>query len=372
MVEGSHRSAFPPPPMPLSPTVTFAPRVLRDFTRRLLVAHGVPRAHAALVAETLVAANLRGVDSHGIQLLLTYLQQLRAGGIAFRASGRVARTSGVCLTYDGQNALGQVVAARCTRHALRLARRSGLGLVVARHSNHFGAGAYWGQQIARAGCIGIVMSNACPAVAPWQGREARLGTNPVCVAVPGSESGRWLLDMATTTVALGKLSHAAFLGEKSIPQAWGFLDPAGRPTTRTADAQRGFPTPVGAYKGTGLAMMAEILCAVLSGGAMATDLPVFRTGGDPLGISHFFLVIDPRRFLPVARLRQRVRRLERLVKSTRPAPGFDEILVAGEPEWRQARARRSGIPVPKLLWARLSVLATERAVKIPAPRLSSR
>jgi LDH2 family malate/lactate/ureidoglycolate dehydrogenase len=352
----------------IPPTVTFAADALVDFSDRLLVALGVPRDRAHTVSVSLVAANLRGVDSHGVQMLVTYIQQLRAGGINFGAVGRVASRSGACLVYDGENGLGQVVADRCARHAIRMARRSGLALVVARHSNHFGTGAYWGQQLARAGCIGIVMSNACPAVAPWQGRKARLGTNPICMAVPGSESGRWLLDMATTTVALGKLSHAAYLGQAAIPRSWGFLDPQGRPTTRVSAAQRGSPTPTGGYKGTGLGMMAEILCAVLSGGAMATDLPVFRTGGVPLGISHMFLAIDPRRFLPASSFTRRTRRLEKMIKSTPPTTGHREVLIAGEPEWRTGLVRRRrGVPVPTRLWTRLTAIAAELGVTPPRP-----
>jgi LDH2 family malate/lactate/ureidoglycolate dehydrogenase len=211
------------------------------------------------------------------------------------------------------------------------------------------------------------MSNACPAVAPWQGRSAVLGTNPLCVAVPGAgASSRWLLDMATTTVALGKLTHAGHLDQATIPRAWGFLDSAGQPTTETAAAQRGAPTPIGGYKGTALAMMVEILCSGLSGGAMTTELPVYRTGGDPLGISHTFIAIDPVRFLPAGEFELRMDRLASLVKAATPADGYDEVLLAGEPEWRcEATREREGIPVPMKLWSRLTEIATELGVTPP-------
>jgi len=224
-------------------TELFQAEPLRVFCCDLLTALGVAGAHARIVADSLVAANLRGVDSHGIQMIVTYIQQLRAGGINVPASGRIMREDGVCLRYDGENGLGQVVADRCTDHSIRIARALGVSVVVASHSNHFGAGAWWGEKLGRAGFIGIVMSNACPAVAPWQGRTAILGTNPLCVAVPGNgPSSRWLLDMATTTVALGKLTHAAHLNQATIPQSWGFLDSAGQPTSETAAAQSGSPT----------------------------------------------------------------------------------------------------------------------------------
>ncbi|HNC24417.1 MAG TPA: Ldh family oxidoreductase [Opitutaceae bacterium] len=350
-------------------TLTFSAEALRRFCRELLVGLGVPEDHARVVGDTLVAANVRGVDSHGIQMLATYIQQLRAGGINAAAAGRVVREDGVCLTYDGENGLGQVVADRCTDHAIRLTRNLGVAVVVARHSNHFGAGAWWGEKLARAGFIGIAMSNACPAVAPWQGKTPVLGTNPFCVAVPGAGGrGRWLLDMATTTVALGKLGHAAHLGETRIPAAWGFLDAEGRPTTDLAAARRGAPTPAGAYKGTGLAVMIELLCAGLSGGAMATELPVYRTGGDPLGLSHTFIAIDPTRFLAAGEFERGVDRLNGMVKAAEPAAGYDEVLVAGEPEWRcESRRSTAGVPVPNLLWQSLTAIAAEAGVRSPAP-----
>ena len=353
-------------------TELFHAEPLRLFCGDLLVALGVTQAHARIVADSLVAANLRGVDSHGIQMIVTYIQQLRAGGINVPAEGRIVREDGVCLRYDGENGLGQVVADRCTDHSIRMAQALGVSVVVASHSNHFGAGAWWGEKLGRAGFIGIVMSNACPAVAPWQGRTPILGTNPLCVAVPGSgPSSRWLLDMATTTVALGKLTHAAHLNQGTIPQSWGFLDSAGQPTTETAAAQRGSPTPIGGYKGTALAMMVEILCSGLSGGAMTTELPVYRTGGDPLGISHTFIAIDPSRFLPAGEFEQRMNRLAGLVKAAAPAPGYDEVLLAGEPEWRsEALRERNGIPVPVKLWSRLLEIAGELKVSSPRPTMS--
>lgn len=350
--------------------INFEAKPLRVFIRQLLLAVGAPEPHARVISDSLIAANLRGVDSHGIQMIVTYLQQARAGGINIPAAGRVAKEDGVCLRYDGENGFGQVVADRCTDHSIRIAQALGVSVVVASHSNHFGAGSWWGEKLARAGFIGIVMSNACPAVAPWQGKTPILGTNPLCVAVPWhGERGRWLLDMATTTVALGKLTHAAHLDKAAIPREWGFLDASGQPTTNTADAQRGSPTPTGGYKGTALAMMVEILCAGLSGGAMTTELPVYRTGGDPLGISHTFIAIDPARFLPAGEFETRMDRLAGLVKAAAPAPAYDEVLLAGEPEWNTEKIReRTGIPVPTKLWAKLGEISVELKVTPPSPQ----
>ena len=170
-----------------------------------------------------------------------------------------------------------------------------------RESNHFGAAAYWAQRIASHGMIGIVLCNATPLVAPWQGKEPRLGTNPICMALPGGNV--WLLDMATTTVAMNRIWKAAANGEPTIPAGWA-MDKDGHPTTDTQAAVGGSPMPLGGYKGTGLAVMVEILCAVLSGGAMATELGGLRVKGKPMragaGIPR-----HRRRAIPAARRIQR-------------------------------------------------------------------
>jgi LDH2 family malate/lactate/ureidoglycolate dehydrogenase len=315
----------------------------------LLTKAGVPDNSARLVADSLVEANLRGVDSHGIQMLLPYLDQLAAGTMDAGTRGKPASESGACLVYDGENGLGQVVAHECVGHALRLAREDGVAVVTARNSNHFGAAAYWAQKLTAEGCMAIVTSNASPAVPPWGGKEPRLGTNPLCMAVPGSENGAWLLDMATTTVSLGKMHAAHYRGETTLPAGWA-TDQEGVPTTDMATAIAGLPTPLGGYKGTGLSLMAELLSAGLSGGPMSTDVGSLRRGFEPLHVSHTFVAIDMRRFQALDVFAQRLERLTGTIKSTAVAAGQDEVLMAGEPENRMREERlANGIPLPDAL-----------------------
>src|SRR5260370_28565091 len=201
---------------------------LTGFVRETMRALGAPEEAAGLVADSLVGANLRGVDSHGVQLVLAYAAQIRKGHSNPAERGAVVRENGSCLTYDGRNGLGQVVSDICADHAVRLARANGgLGMAVARNSNHYGASAWWAQKIARAGLIGFAGCNATALVAAWQGRDKIIGTNPICMAVPGPET--FLLDMATTTVALNKVQKAILTGEPAIPQGWA-LDGERRPT----------------------------------------------------------------------------------------------------------------------------------------------
>ena len=334
---------------------------LTDYCERVLAAHGAAPHKARLVAETLVAANLRGVDSHGVQLLGYYVEQIEAGELDVAADGRVLGESGACLHFDAQNAIGQWVAEQCCDHVVRLAGNYGLGLVAARDSAHFGACAWWAQKISRHGMIGIVFCNASPIVPPWQGREGRVGTNPICVSLPGP----WLLDMATTTVAAGKIYKAWFNGDPSIPAGWA-LDREGVPTTDTQSAYKGLLMPLGGYKGSGLAMMVEMLCGVLGGGAVSTEIGGIRWRGKPVRCSQTYLAIDIARFMPVDEFRSRVERLVDHVKSTPTAPGYNEVLVAGDPEWRmEARRRRDGIPIGQGAWDAL-VRAGERVGVRPA------
>lgn len=353
--------------------VRLTPATLGGFARRLLVSAGVPKASAQLVADSLVDANLRGVDSHGIQLIGSYLTQLRAGGMDPASSGAVFSESGACLVFDGQNGLGQVTAERCTEHALRLARLHGLALVIARNANHFGAAGYWADKIVRGGSIGLVMSNACPIVPPWQGKSARFGTNPFSAAVPATGPLSWMLDMATTTVSLGKLADAAYRGESTIPAEWGFLTKAGKPASDIRSAQSGQPTPFGRYKGSGIAMLVEIMTAGLSGGPMSTEGTPFGNGAEPLLISHAYLAIDPARFLGAGTFGRRMERLNQIVKSSEPAPGYEEVLIAGEPEILKKRERKkAGIPIPVSLWNQLGIWATELGVSAPVTRAGRR
>src|ERR1035438_86024 len=282
------------------PTVPFTE--LTHFCEAILQGAGAPRHKAEVTTACLISANLRGVDSHGIQLLPFYIDQLLAGEMDAQADGRVISEFGSCLHFDGQNGLGQWVAETCCAHAVRIARQHGMALVSAKESNHFGAAAWWAQKMSAAGPLGIVM--------PGQGKKGQLGTNPICMSVPGP----WLLDMATTTVAAGKVFKAFLNGQPEIPAGWAF-DSEGVPTTDTQTAYKGMLMPLGGYKGSGLAMMVEILCSVLSGGAMCNEVGGIRFRGKTVRVSQMFLAIDVARFLPreefTARVEQLVHILDR-------------------------------------------------------------
>jgi LDH2 family malate/lactate/ureidoglycolate dehydrogenase len=336
---------------------------LTNFVEAILKAAGVPPHKASIAAASLVGSNLRGVDSHGVLLVPRYIDKLRSGEIDANADGRVLSESGACMLFDGQNGIGQWISEQCCGHAVRMAQASGIGMVVARDSNHFGAAAWWAQKIRDAAMIGIVFCNASPLVPPWQGKQGRIGTNPICMAVPGP----WLLDMATTTVAANRIFKAVVNGQEQIPAGWA-LDSEGLPTTSSAVASKGLLMPLGGYKGSGLGMMVEILCAVLAGSAMANEVGGIRVAGRPSRTSQTFLAIDIARFMPVEEFTARMQKLVGLIKSTPVAQGYNEVLVAGDPEWRtEAERLKNGIPVDEGNWKELCDTAAQLGVAaVPA------
>jgi len=346
-------------------TISIPHETLTQFVQAIMEGAGTPTEAAAITAESLVASNLRGVDSHGVQLVLAYVDQIRRDAVNLNARGHLVSENGACLVYDGCDGLGQVVSGICCDHAVRLARANGgLGMAIARRSNHYGASAFWAQKISGSGMIGMVMCNATALVAPWQGREKIMGTNAICMAVPGPRT--FLLDMATTTVALNKIQKAILSGESSIPQGWA-MDAEGRPTTDPKIAMKGLPMPLGGYKGTGLALMVEILCSVLSGGPMLTQVGGLWEKRGPMRASQFFFAIDVARFLPIADFETRMQFVRDTVKNMAPALGFDEVLIAGEPEWRaEETRRREGIPVARGIWNQLVDLAASLRIAAPA------
>jgi LDH2 family malate/lactate/ureidoglycolate dehydrogenase len=336
---------------------------LERFVREVLAAAGVPARAAELTSSSLVAANLRGVDSHGVALLPIYVEQLQSGDMDAGAVGRVLSENGACLLFDAENGIGQAVAEQCCDHAIRLSGEFGLGLVIARNANHFGAAAFWGARMAEQGRVGIVLCNASRLVAPWQAREPRMGTNPICVAVPGP----WLLDMSTTAVAANRIWGAIARQAASIPEGWAF-DATGKPTTNPASGIKGSLVPLGGqvagHKGSGLAAAVEILCAVLGGGAMAGEVGSIRQRGRRVGVSQSFLAIDIERFMPLSEFEARLKRFVADLKSAAPAEGYEEVLVAGEPEQRtEAARRREGIPIADEVWEALSKVGSELGVK---------
>ena len=336
---------------------------LTSFCRDLLVAVGLDERDAATVAGSLVAADLRGVASHGVLRLPVYVERMRRGLIATRPSIQVRRTGPATATVDGGNGPGQVVALRAMREAVALAEAAGVGLVSVHGSNHFGAAGWFALHAAERGMIGLALTHAEADVVPFGGRRAALGTNPLAVAVPRGDGPPVLLPMATSGVAMGRVLLARKQGQP-IPEDWA-VDADGEPTTDPGKVRA--VRPMGGPKGYGLAFVVEVLAGLLSGSRSGTEVRrMYDDFDEPQGIGHFLGAIDPARFVPPEAFAGSVDRLAGQLKATPPAPGFDEVLLPGEPEDRaEARHRRDGVPVSEELRRELVALGAAYGIDWP-------
>jgi LDH2 family malate/lactate/ureidoglycolate dehydrogenase len=349
-------------PEPDKPRVRVTAEAADAFARRLLVANGVPAADAAIVAGCLVSADLRGVDTHGLCRLPIYLDRLRRGLINPRPKLTPKRVTPVAAALDGENGFGFVVGTRAMAEAISMAREFGVGIVAARRSTHFGMAASYVLQALDAGMIALVFSNASPAMPPWGARNALLGTSPFAAGAPAGREPAFLLDMSPAVAARGKIRRAERRGEK-IPPGYA-LDAQGRPTTDPKAALGGVVQPIGGYKGSGLAMLMDIFGGVISGAGFGGGVgDQYKAMDRPQDVGHFFLAMKPDLFVTDGDYRARMDTLIERVRNSPTAEGFDEVLVAGEPERREeARRRRDGIPYDPLEVAALQQEAAKAGV----------
>ncbi len=334
--------------------------VLREFTEQAFQRVGVPAEDAALVADSLLEANLRGVDSHGVgRLLVPYIHRLRAGGINPRPAVRLVAESPATLLVDADNGLGAVAATKAMQWGIERARHNGAAWVGVRHSNHFGASAYYALLAAQQGMVGLALTNSPPAMAPWGGREPLLGTNPLALAVPTDEEPL-VLDMATSLVAKGRIVLAQASGQTEIPAGWA-LDARGQPTRSVAEALQGTVMPLGGHKGSGLALLIDLLCGALTGAAMATGIGQLHGNLDrPQGIGHLLGAIDIDQMVPLTEFRRRAGELARQVRAAPRAEGVERIFTPGELEAETRRRRLAeGIPLSEGVRRELQALAAE-------------
>lgn len=323
---------------------------LRRFTFGCLCAAGLPPEHAEVVTNNLMDAQVRGIDSHGVtRLLKHYVERLEAGAVNPSPSFRILEESAATALLDADNGPGAVAASFAMNLCVAKAQQQGAAWVGVRHSNHFGTASFYTNQIAAQGMVGIGFTNAPPAVAPWGGIEAHLGTNPISFSVPTRAGPPISADMATTVTAKGYILYALARGE-SIPLGWA-QDKLGRPTTDAAAAAEGTVLPMGGHKGYALALAIDILCGALTGAGAGRSIGQLGSQYDRAqNTGHLLGAIDIARFLPLDDFLDRVEQIAEGVRSSPLAEGFDEILLPGDPEARSIERRtREGVPMPELI-----------------------
>ena len=305
--------------------------------------HALPEAVSA-VTEAMLWCELHGISSHGLNMLPTYLERAREGGINVQARPQIVHQHGCLIRMDGGGTFGQYIASAAVEAALAAAKSHGTGLVSVFNANHAGALACFTQLIAQAGMVGFMAHNANPAVAPYGGREAALGTNPLSFAFPGTDFPV-LVDLATSATAKGKLYELARGGDQ-IPAGLA-LNINGEPTTSVAEAIKGILLPLGGPKGYALAVAVEMLTGVLGGDVLGPDIPSFhKSPNRPQGISMLVMAIDIDGLIPLDEFKTRVDEFQRKLTSNLPASGFSKVQIPGEREAQLALTReQEGIAV---------------------------
>ncbi len=275
---------------------------------------GVSESDAAIILDTIIFANRRGVATHGIGRLPLYVHKIAAGHYNPKNEIEVLADNYAYALLDAHNGFGQVVAHKATKMAIAKAKQYGVGVVGVRNSNNFGTAGYFGDMAAREGCAAMVYANAAPAIAPTGGNKTIFGTNPLCYAYPGDENhDPILLDMATTIAARGKIRLAAKNGEK-IPMDWA-LGPDGQPTDDPNVALKGSLLPIGGYKGYGLSMFVDIFAGMLTGSQYAGEVKNLSKMEENSGNGHLFVVIDLDKFMTVDEKRERISHFYEAVKA---------------------------------------------------------
>ncbi|HPH94640.1 MAG TPA: Ldh family oxidoreductase [Anaerolineaceae bacterium] len=335
----------------MSRVTLYAPADLQSFMVRTFCHLGIPEEDARIAAEILLAADLRGVDSHGIIRLYTYYgNRLAKGLIDPRPEVKVLRETPTTLALDAGTGLGQPVAKRAMQRCIAKARESGMGVVTVRNSNHYGIAGYYAMMALPEDMIGLSLTNAQPLVAPTYGRTAMLGTNPIAVAVPAGSQRPFVLDMATSIVPIGRITVYDKAG-KEIPAGWG-VDSHGKITTHPAEVLKGGALMalggsdiMRGYKGYSLALLVDILCGVLAGAAFATQ--VGHPGVDrPADVGHFFAALRVDAFRDLDEFKRDMDSLLQEMKQAPKAEGQPRIFIAGEKEFELAEYNhREGIPL---------------------------
>jgi len=350
---------------------------LKEFCVQVFQKMDVPEDDARITADVLVTADLRGVSSHGVARLRRYVNGLRDGVMIARPDERVVTETPATALIEAGAGLGQPVSHRAMERAIRKALDLGAGFVTVRNSNHFGIAGYYAMMALEHDCIGICMTNAAVLVVPTFGRDAMLGTNPIAVAAPAGQERPFVLDMATSTVPRGKL-EVYHRQEKPLPLGWA-TDETGTPTTDAGRALENFKQRAGGgllplggagellrgYKGYGLALLVDVLCAILSGAAYADQVYPKDEEGNPLpsAIGHFFGAWRVDAFRPADEFKAAMDDLQRRLKDAPKAEGQSRIYIHGEKEYEEAgRNARDGIALNPKVAADLREIGEEVGV----------
>lgn len=338
---------------------------LMFFVRSALTSVGLPTADAERISALMVEADLTGADAHGVFRLPQYVRRIRAGGINRAPQIAVTHTGAATASVDGDNGMGHLVVSAAVNTAAELARSAGVGWVGVRRSNHAGPAGLYVDELVSQGLVGIYSAVASANhMAPWGGREALLGTNPLAIGIPAGDEPDFVLDIATTTVSYGTIKKHAMLGEP-IPEGWLLSPQDGTPITDASRSAEGLLAPMGGYKGSGLALALGLLAGAMNGAALGDDVIDFNADDTSVtDTGHFVLALDPARWGATEDFTRDVDRHLSRVRSSEPIDARHPVRVPGASRATRRRRRAdSGVPIPAPLRAALDQLARECDVR---------
>jgi LDH2 family malate/lactate/ureidoglycolate dehydrogenase len=341
---------------------------LRNFCKQAYTKAGVPADEAGIVADLLVRSDLRGVETHGVTRLPTYIQRLQKGYVRAKCQITVVKEKGPTAFLDAHGSMGHVVAYRGMEKAIQKAEEHGMGFVSVKDSGHFGVAGLFPMMALKRDFIGYTVSNSAPMMFPWGGRERIIGNNPLAYAFPAGQYQPVVLDFSLSVVSAGKLILCRKKGEK-IPLGWA-VDKEGVPTEDPYEGYEGGGSlaPVGGHKGYGLVLAHEMLTAVLNGGKWTRNIKSLYEE-DPSriqGTCHSFMALDPDCFIGREEFKKSVDRYIKSIKESAKARGIEEILVPGEPEHRtEVKFLKEGIPLPANTVKELETLGESLGVHPP-------
>lgn len=322
--------------------VTIPVNKAKHFAEVCCTANEMPEKEARILAEVLVETDMRGVMTHGLVRLPDYLERIDLGVVTSSLNLEIQKDWVWGGVLNAGNGIGHVAAYKGMEWVINKAKDVGIGMATMRMSNHFGMAAYYSLMAAKQGMIGLVASNSGPLMAPWGGKEVKVGNNPLAIAVPGKQFPL-SFDIACSIAARSKLYRAQREG-KDIPAGWA-VDREGKETTDPTEALKGALLPLAGHKGYGLAMMIDVFTGILSSGTVSPNVKSKYDYSGPKDVGHFFMAVHIEHFLPLNEFLERVDSYVSTLHATEPAHGFDQVRVPGENgAQKRKKCLENGIP----------------------------
>lgn len=318
---------------------------VQEFCLELLGKLGVPKVRAAIITKSLLCGDLRGIQSHGVVRLPSYIERIKKGVMSATAPIEMVSSHQAVALLTANNTFGQVAGYEAMKLAISKAGKYGASVVAVKNSNHFGVTAFYSMMALKKDMVGLVFTNASPAMAPYGAKVPLLGTNPLSISIPAERQLPIVLDMSTSIVARGKIRYAALTG-KSIPLGWA-MNQEGHPTQDPLAALGGSLEPIGGVKGAALSLIIDILCGVLTSTALTGEVKTLTDASGPSNTAHLFAALDISRFNQAALFKANVDLVIERIKSL-PSVDGGPVYMPGEMEYHLAEQRcREGIPLDK-------------------------